>query len=163
METLLSLMERDSFDAFVGHLRHGGGVGDADHNESILGFLTRMVSSDEGRCLRFFEFLLQSGADPNVSDDLGRTPLSNLARSNRVDCIELFMRYGADINLRPKNGYTALQEALRVNDALEAARYLLERSDLRLDKKYERELLDCARRAGARKSLSLLRDYGIIY
>jgi ankyrin repeat protein len=163
MEALLSLMERNSFDDFVSQVRHGGCVGPAEHNESVLGFLTRMVSSDEGRCLRFFEFLLRSGADPNVPDDLGRTPLSNLARSNRVDCIELFIRYGADINLRPQNGFTALQEALRVNDALEAAKYLLERSDLRLDKQYKRELLDCARRAGARKSLSLLRDYGIIY
>jgi ankyrin repeat protein len=48
------------------------------------------------------EFLLQSGADPNLKDNHGKTPiyslLSNNANEQRLQCLDLLLNAGADLH-----------------------------------------------------------------
>ena len=94
---------------------------------------------------------------------MGRTPLVNLARNDQLECIKLFERFGADINFCAPNGYSPIQEALRVNCAVTVSKYLLEHPSLKLNEEHKYALLTSTRSANARKSLALLQEYGIRY
>lgn len=50
--------------------------------------------------------LLEQGADPNVCEYWGWTPLHCAAQIGRVDIVELLLRHGADPHRRKKNGAT---------------------------------------------------------
>ncbi|RYF35692.1 MAG: ankyrin repeat domain-containing protein, partial [Cytophagaceae bacterium] len=61
--------------------------------------------------------LLKAGADPNVTDDMGRTGLMLLGSAADVDDTEgymadLFFEYKADPNIKDMNGRTALNHAI---------------------------------------------------
>ncbi|HUS46267.1 MAG TPA: ankyrin repeat domain-containing protein [Phycisphaerae bacterium] len=57
------------------------------------------------------EVLLAHGADPNVRDSLGGTPLRKAAVLGRKDIVELFLAKGADPNTKDINGNSVLHEA----------------------------------------------------
>jgi len=132
--------------------------------ETPLGYVTRLIPNDTSDHYgKFLVYLVKRGANPNVHDEVGRTPLTNLARSNRVDCIRLLVEFGADINFNAPTGYSPLEEALRVNTSSEAAEYFLTHPNTKLTPEYKVSLLNCARRAGSRKSLALLKRHKIVY
>jgi ankyrin repeat protein len=55
--------------------------------------------------------LLQSGADPNVRDDLGATPLMYAGALPAQDCVRALLEGGADVNAMTPTGSTALMWA----------------------------------------------------
>ncbi len=69
------------------------------------------------KTLEVMELLLEKGADPNLPDDMGRTPLMKLAMQPPYgkgvveEMIRLLLKTGADVNIRSKDGKTALQLA----------------------------------------------------
>jgi len=60
--------------------------------------------------------LLAAGANPNVKDLDGRTPLHIAAEQSRADLVELLLRHGADPNARDADGETPLHKAVSVSD-----------------------------------------------
>ena len=52
------------------------------------------------------ELLLLAGADVNAIDEFGRTPVFY---ANFADVAEIFLKYGADLSVRDKDGLTALE------------------------------------------------------
>jgi len=54
---------------------------------------------------------LERGADPNVKDDGGRTPLHWAAQQGLLDIVRLLLRFGARVNLRDSLGFTPLAVA----------------------------------------------------
>ncbi|MFL9836677.1 ankyrin repeat domain-containing protein [Flavobacterium sp. ST-75] len=58
------------------------------------------------------EFLLQSGADPNVADNGGNTALMGAAFKGYSTIGEILLEYGANINAQHCNGGTALMFAV---------------------------------------------------
>ncbi len=71
------------------------------------------------------QFLLEKGADPDLSDNLGKTPLIAAVEQNRVENIKLLLAHGANLNWQTKKGLTALWIATEY-DRIDAARLLLD-------------------------------------
>ena len=58
---------------------------------------------------RYCSQLLKYGADPNIPDKKGRTPLNILCRKSKSkQLIELFLQHGADPNILDNNGWDPL-------------------------------------------------------
>ncbi|WP_267394869.1 MULTISPECIES: ankyrin repeat domain-containing protein [unclassified Sphingomonas] len=65
----------------------------------------------------FFQYLLQKGADPNIRDSAGNTPLILAAQAGREDLVQLLLAYKANINLGNSAGQTPLIVAVNNRDA----------------------------------------------
>lgn len=57
------------------------------------------------------EALLDRGADPNIRDEIGRTPLMTAAKFGARDMLDLLLSRGADVRLADQRGRTALHWA----------------------------------------------------
>lgn len=58
------------------------------------------------------EALLANGANPNLPDDLGQTPLHRAAKFSSVSSVEALLAKGADVDLRDKNNQSPLDLAM---------------------------------------------------
>jgi len=72
------------------------------------------------------ERLLKEGADVNVKDDYGRTPLHVAAEKGEVEIVKLLLEKGADVNVKNNNGQTPLHYAAS-GGYTEIVKLLLER------------------------------------
>lgn len=70
--------------------------GPAIHKAAFRGDLTKMKE------------LLAEGADPNMPDEKGLTPLMLATQKKHKDIVELLLSHGADINAKLDYGFTAL-------------------------------------------------------
>ena len=114
------------------HLAVAAGEGDLkmvkfliDHSvqvnaqERILGLVKKDIYS--GTAVRaaadnVLPFLVEKGADINLPDSYGRTPLMDTCESNDISKVRLLLMYGADTKLRDNNGETAFDIAKRENN-----------------------------------------------
>ncbi len=64
--------------------------------------------------------LLDAGADPNIADNKGKTPL--IANSRDLEIAQMLIAHGANVNVRASDGFTALLNA----GTVELTRFLLE-------------------------------------
>jgi hypothetical protein len=55
--------------------------------------------------------LLEHGADLNVQDKVGRTPLQSASMRGMLEVVRLLLEHGADVEVKNSFGKTALQEA----------------------------------------------------
>ena len=69
--------------------------------------------------------LLESGADPNMSDCWGRTPLYGAAHIGSSEVAQTLINAGADLNATDEDGRTALHEAVQ-KEQREVAQFLIE-------------------------------------
>ncbi|MEM1221479.1 MAG: sigma-70 family RNA polymerase sigma factor [Verrucomicrobiota bacterium] len=89
--------------------------------------LNASISWNYWQIHRFREELLRAGADPNLVDKKGRTPLIQACRGNgrMVPTITQLLVYGADINYRDDSGKRAIDYA-RESAHDEVETYLIE-------------------------------------
>ena len=64
--------------------------------------------------------LLDAGADPNLADNKGKTPL--IANSRNLEITQMLIAHGANVNARASDGFTPLMNA----GTVELTRFLLE-------------------------------------
>ena len=64
--------------------------------------------------------LVDAGADPNLADNKGKTPL--IANSQNLDIAQMLIAHGANVNARASDGFTPLLNA----GTVELTRFLLE-------------------------------------
>ena len=57
--------------------------------------------------------LVKAGADVNIADDRGRTPISYAAYHGYDDCVAFLVAYDADINIADNDGKTPMKLALK--------------------------------------------------
>ncbi|GKX32392.1 MAG: hypothetical protein MnENMB40S_00100 [Rhizobiaceae bacterium MnEN-MB40S] len=72
------------------------------------------------------KFLLKHGADPNLTDDLGRTPLMFLGdagNGKNVEIARVLIEHGADPSMQARDGATALSVA-KLHERRDLANYL---------------------------------------
>jgi uncharacterized protein len=70
--------------------------------------------------------LLAAGADPNVRDEDGRTPLFSAVLGASIGLVGLLLESGADVNARDSQGFTPLHYCAQ-EDLLEMTRLLISR------------------------------------
>jgi len=74
------------------------------------------------------EFLLQNGADVNLKDDFGNSPLHYSVESDeKIEITKLLLSYEADINIQDMFDNTPLHEASTEENAIETMKLLLDR------------------------------------
>jgi ankyrin repeat protein len=74
--------------------------------------------------MTYVRFLLAKGADPNIKDDKGTTPLLLAATAGETEMIQALVTGGANVNLGNSSGETPLIRAVQNRD-LPTARILL--------------------------------------
>ena len=70
----------------------------------------------ERRDATWIAFLIQRGADPNITDSEGLTPLMLATNLRYMDGIELLLKKGADVNKSNSRGETPLIRAVQFRD-----------------------------------------------
>ncbi|KAI1740932.1 ankyrin repeat-containing domain protein [Xylaria scruposa] len=80
---------------------------DDNWNETLLGWAA------EYERLEILKFLIYKGADINIPNAAGRTPLFYAALSGQNDAVKILLNNGADVSCRENSGMTTLHAAAR--------------------------------------------------
>ena len=95
--------------------------------------------------------LLDAGADPNISDNGGMTPL--IVNARNLEIAQMLIAHGADVNARANDGFTPLLNA----GTAEVARLLLEHgADPFAKTKHGETALDLAKGGNRKDQAALL-------
>lgn len=105
---------------------------------------------------QIFDLLINAGADINIANNYGVTPLMLssyfLARCTKEEtedqifiCIEKMLDLGADVNAKTKSGITALQISEYLHDSLS-----YDRKNKESNMKYKQKVIDLLRKNGAK-------------
>jgi len=65
--------------------------------------------------------LLNAGGNPNDINKRGESPLHTASKAGSELAVKLLLEYGADASIRDKNGYTALDNALKLPEPFTAS------------------------------------------
>jgi len=101
----------------------------ADINLGIKG-KTPLINAVIKNDIRILHFLLNSGADMNVTVNKGNTALILASKSGRLDCVRMLVEHGADVEYKNTKGLTALDYANMAN-YIEVAEYLVRIIEMR--------------------------------
>ncbi len=100
---------------------------------------------------KYFEIaslLISNGADINIQEDGGLTPLHIAAAIGDINIVTLLLNNGADINLQDNDGETALHAAVLFK-SIETASLLISRgADINLQNSTNETSLDLAKKYG---------------
>lgn len=96
----------DYFDIASSFIKSGADL----NKKSEYGDTLLMKVCKEGGKYHFIKLLLENGADVNLQDSDGKTPLMRLNQWKSLEISKLLIESGADVNLKDKCGTTALMQ-----------------------------------------------------
>ncbi len=110
------------------------------------------------------EDLIRRGANVNVWDDIGSTPLSRAVTSDRLEVVECLLKNHADLAITDSHGWSVLHHAAtRPVDSRRCMTMLMEAgADVNADDLDGRTPLHCAALEGLMLQVSFLLDHGAI-
>jgi ankyrin repeat protein len=113
-------VDSNALEAVEVLLAAGADPNGLDYNEGFNGYVTAGPPLLQLPSRAIARALLRAGADPNYADpETGLTPLISAAESNAPGLVRLLLQYGANPDIRLRDGRTAAQVA-RDKGALEA-------------------------------------------
>jgi ankyrin repeat protein len=123
-----------------------------DNATALLSCLHASHYKDQGvNKKQVVQILLEAGADPNLADNKGETPLIVNARDTEI--ADMLISHGADVNAQADDGFTALINA----DTPELTHLLLQHGANPFAKtKQGQTALDWARQMGHKERAALL-------
>lgn len=95
-----------------------------DQMDSITNNGTTVLHFSVIGCLDMTRYFLSSGFNPNIKNDYGETPLHWATQHNRIDQINMLIKFGANVNEQDLDKDTPLHWAAE-NDNSDAAKLLL--------------------------------------
>jgi ankyrin repeat protein len=104
---------------------------DINQKNSSFGFSALTLAIRDNK-LGFAKFILENGADINVTSTSGRTPLMEACEAKNTKAIELLLQYNPDVNIMDTLGETALTFAMS-GKFMEGFDLLLRKSDITLE------------------------------
>lgn len=81
---------------------------DRETGESALHMVAQRADAN------YIRYLLQKGANPNITDRDGNSPLMNVVNKNFGEGVDILVRYGASVNLANSRGETPLIRAVQL-------------------------------------------------
>ncbi len=128
------------------------------NGETVLTSYLSKISMvlDEHEDGEILPVLLKQGANPNVPNAKGKTPLDCCNASNKETAVSMMIPYGLDLNTKKENGKTLLMTAvMEKNEKL--AKLLLENgADVKVADKLGNTVLHYAARAGLTELVPVL-------
>ena len=86
------------------------------------------MSAVWGEHLEITMLLVSKGADLNIQDNEGSTPLTIASYKGELEIVKLLISKGADINIQETNGQTALRRSLvNIGRYVGVTKYLVEK------------------------------------
>lgn len=129
---------------------------DYTNDNELSSFMTALV-----KCYPIiFDYLIDNGADVNMSMPNGDSPLVYASKIGRSDFISSILNAGTDPNYQNKNGYTALMYAVFYGD--NKITDLIEVSEAGVRNKSGQTFLDIAALQGKQYTLNTLKERGIV-
>lgn len=92
---------------------------DRDNGQSALHIVTGREDAN------YMRFLLQKGANPNITDKEGNSPLMFAVNKGFSDGVDIMVKYGGSVNLANSSGETPLIRAVQIHN-VDIIRKLLE-------------------------------------
>lgn len=121
---------------------------------SATGDTTLHLAHAANRMLRqVTRVILDAGADPNLTNNEGFTPMTLAAKNRSMDLMRILLDRGVDINAADREGRTALSQTLEYGVSLRDTKELIERGALP-----SQADLDTARRSGKHLLFRLIAD-----
>jgi hypothetical protein len=110
--------------------------------------------------IAFLQSRLQQGADPNLRDALGRTPLFDAVAAGKIEAVRALLAAKTDVNAKSWAGKTPLIEAAALGRA-DSAKLLIDAgADLNADQRGWGTALETAERSGHKQVAEMLRRAG---
>jgi len=83
---------------------------DPNVKQGSLSALHMVAMADESICAGILELLLEYGANPNVRDSVGATPLHDATLSGKINAVKKLLEHGADVNVRTTGAIVVMEE-----------------------------------------------------
>ena len=88
--------------------------------------LHNIIDSRSERSLEAAELVIRAGADPNIKNDLGNTPLHSAVYANNLPITRLLVESGANLIAINRIKFTPLELSYAVSERLLIAEFLIE-------------------------------------
>ncbi|HXC30472.1 MAG TPA: ankyrin repeat domain-containing protein [Stellaceae bacterium] len=102
-------------------LSDGASPNQTDEDNATTGMHITAASGN----LQIMAILYKAGADINIRNNVGDSPLDLAAQHDQLEAVKLLLEMKARVNDQDKNGMTALMFAAKIGD-VEMVRYLLD-------------------------------------
>jgi hypothetical protein len=130
---------------------------ESENNESTDPELIQAVESGNFEQVKG---LLESGSDPDITNEYGKTPLYIAASDWEIEIINILLEYGADPNKQDNYGYYPLMGAIYPPPSIEVIEILLDAgADPTIKDNDGRDAMDMAVEYGDKSVIDLLEHY----
>lgn len=146
--TVHGSVERNDLEEVAQFIQQGGAINQANRFDEHLLHLARTPE--------MIELLIKGGAEVNIENHFGDSPLLQAVYRGHHGLVELLIEYGADLNHKNRFGDTPLREAVN-RDLIVMAKLLIERgAELDAQSKSGDTVLHTAVRRGNRAMVRVL-------